>query len=207
MSLSIKYFYIKDANINYTTGFGRTPVMVAVVADKIDIIDLLLKHNVDIEVCDINGECAIDIAKKFNNKLGQHRLVQFKWRKRTEEEMKKKLEALKKNNGIIPINDDRLPHQIYDSQQKTWFKGDYIQIYMAQLVTPSEYSGTGFSAPKTLKIREKLAKIEAPKSANSNTDSDKNRIKFEEWLEEKVKLEKQRKLFKQKDEIQTKETK
>jgi ankyrin repeat protein len=181
--------------------------MVAVVADKIDVIDLLLKHNVDIEVCDINGESAIDIAKKFNNKLGQHRLVQFKWRKRTEEEMRKKLEALKKNNGLIPIIDDRLPHQIYDSQQKTWFKGDYIQMYMAQIVEPNEFSGTGFSAPKTLKIREKLAELKAPKSANSVDDSDKNRIKFDEWLAEKLKLEKQQKLFKQKDKIHKKENK
>lgn len=125
--------------------------MIALASDKIQIVDILLDACVDIEIEDMNGETAVQVAKKFNNKLGQHRLAQFKWRKRTEEEIKTKKEAKHTEQQTV-FNEKRLPHQIFDSSQKTWFKGNFMQIYMAHLVPPDEYSGTKLSAPKSIGI-------------------------------------------------------
>lgn len=47
--------------------------MISVVADQMKIVDFLLDNNADVDLCDINGDNAMTIAKKFNNKLGQHR--------------------------------------------------------------------------------------------------------------------------------------
>lgn len=139
------------AQINYKSSFGRTPIMIALAADKIQIVDILLDACVDIDIEDENDENAVIIAKKFNNKLGQHRLAQFKWKKRTEEEIQtKKNSKIAENKPVFM--ETRLPHQIFDSSQKTWFKGDFMQVYMANLVPPDEFSGTKLSAPKSVGI-------------------------------------------------------
>ena len=149
-------FLIQGVDINFTTGFGRTPIMVAVVADRTDIVQLLLDHNANVDICDVNNENAIDIAKKFNNKYGQNTLIEFKWRKRTEESMRKKREEM--DTSELSNKDDRFAHQIFDSNQKTWLKGNYAQVYMQQLIPSGEFSGTGFSAPKSVKNKSNLGK-------------------------------------------------
>lgn len=131
--------------------------MVAVVADRTDIVQLLLEHNADVDICDVKNENAIDIAKKFNNKFGQNTLIEFKWRKRTEAAMKKKREEM--NSSELSNKEDRFAHQIFDSNHKTWFKGDYAQVYMQQLIPCGEFSGTGFSAPKSVKNKGNLSKF------------------------------------------------
>ena len=129
--------------------------MIALAADKIPIVDMLLDANVDIDVEDLNGENAVHLAKKFNNKLGQHRLAQFKWKKRTEDEIKQK--KVSKGHQEMPVfSETRLPHQVFDSSKKTWFKGNFMQVYMAHLVPPDEYSGTKLSAPKSIGIAGKF---------------------------------------------------
>jgi hypothetical protein len=139
------------AQINYKSSFGRTPIMISIASDKMQVVDLLLEAKVDIDVEDLNGDNVVDLAKKYNNKLGQHRLAQFKWKKRTEEELKNKKNA-KKNEEIPVFNETRLPHQVFDSSKKTWFKGNFMQVYMAHLVPPDEYSGTKLGAPKSIGI-------------------------------------------------------
>lgn len=145
----VKGLYTHGANINYKSSFGRTPLMVSVVANRTDIIDFLLANDADIDISDINGDSALTIAKKFNNKLGQHRLTQFKWKKRTDAEMRLKKESIQgEQEEIFP--EKRLPHQIFDSSKKTWLKGNFMQVYMMQLVPQSEFSGGGISAPKSV---------------------------------------------------------
>jgi hypothetical protein len=58
---------------------------------------------------------------------------------------------------VIPpqFSDDRLPHQVFDSSKKTWMKGQFMQMYMAQLVPLGEYSGGRFSAPKSIGLEGK----------------------------------------------------
>ena len=48
------------------------------------------------------------------------------------------------------FSETRLPHQIFDSSKKTWFKGNFMQVYMMQLCPQSEYSGGSLSAPKSI---------------------------------------------------------
>lgn len=141
------------AHTNYASSYGRTPIMVSVVANQSNIIDYLLEKDVNIDLKDINGDTALTIAKKFNNKLGQYRLTQHKWKKRTEAERKKSKE---KGGGTDDESDetaaghDVKAHQVFDSSKKTWLKGDFMQIYMMQLTPPGEFSGTGLSAPKSV---------------------------------------------------------
>jgi ankyrin repeat protein len=142
------YYFIKGANINYQSSIGRTPLMVSVVANKTDVIDHLLLNNADTEICDLNGDSALTIAKKFNNKLGQHRLTQFKWKKRADMELKEKKSLNNDDDGLFP--DKRLPHQVFDSSKKTWLKGNFMQIYMMHLVPMPEFSGGSLSAPRSI---------------------------------------------------------
>lgn len=122
--------------------------MLSVVANKTEIIDFLLDQNADVDITDINGDSALTIAKKFNNKLGQHRLTQFKWKKRTDAEIKSRKSAMSEDEDIFP--EQRFPHQIFDSSKKTWFKGNFMQVYMMQLVPQNEFSGSSLSAPKSV---------------------------------------------------------
>lgn len=122
--------------------------MQSVVANRIHIIDFLLDQNVDIDAMDINGDSALTIARKFNNKAGQYRLTQFKWKKRTEAEMKAKRKNPQEPDEIF--SETRLPHQIFDSSKKTWFKGNFMQVYMMQVCPQSEFSGGSLSAPKSI---------------------------------------------------------
>jgi hypothetical protein len=145
----VKGLISHGANINYQSSYGRTPIMVSVVANKTDIIDYLLSNDADIDLTDVNGDSPLTISKKFNNKLGTHKLAQFKWKKRTEAEMKTKKSSANKEEPPI-FTETRLPHQIFDSSKKTWIKGDFGAMYMMQLVPESEYSGGKLSAPKSI---------------------------------------------------------
>ena len=128
--------------------------MLSEVANKTDIIDFLLDQNADVDITDINGDSALTIAKKFNNKLGQHRLTQFKWKKRTDAEIKSRKSAMSEDEEIFP--EKRFPHQIFDSSKKTWFKGNFMQVYMMQLVPQNEFSGSGLSAPRSVGKQGKI---------------------------------------------------
>lgn len=68
-------FHFSGGDINYKSSFGRTPIQIAVVADQMKIIDFLLENDADVEVSDLNGDNAISTAKKFSNKLAQHRYL------------------------------------------------------------------------------------------------------------------------------------
>lgn len=142
-----------DVNINYQTAYGRTAIMVSVVNDKIEIVDFLLQNNADIDLCDIEGETVIDIARKFNNKIGQNSLLVFKWKKRASSELSRRKRLLDENGGVLPIVDDRFAFQMHDSSKKTWLKGDFVQFYMSQVKKAQEFSGSGFSAPRAFKSR------------------------------------------------------
>lgn len=129
--------------------------MVSVVAYNSDVIDYLLERDVNIDMKDINGDTALAIAKKFNNKVGQYRLTQHKWKKRTEAERKKSREAAAaedaENLSGSGGGGGYLPHQVFDSGKKTWLKGDFMQIYMMHLTgKPEEFSGSSLSAPKSV---------------------------------------------------------
>lgn len=144
----VKGLISHGANINYKSSYGRSPLMVSVVANKTEVIEFLLDNNANVDLADINGDTALTIAKKFNNKLGIHKLTQYKWKKRTEAEMKLKAKKPEDDDEIFP--DKRLPHQVFDSSKKTWLKGNFMQIYMVQLVPQREFSGSGLSAPKSV---------------------------------------------------------
>lgn len=148
-------FLFLGAHINYASGYGRTPIMVSVVAYNSDVIDYLLERDVNIDMKDINGDTALTIAKKFNNKVGQYRLTQHKWKKRTEAERKKSREAAAAEDAEDLSGGSGgggyLPHQVFDSAKKTWLKGDFMQIYMMHLTgKPEEFSGSALSAPKSV---------------------------------------------------------
>lgn len=144
----VKDLISHGANVNYKSSFGRSPLMISVVANKTEIIEFLLDNNANVDQADINGDTALSIAKKFNNKLGIHKLTQYKWKKRTEAEMKLKAKEPEDDDEIFP--DKRLPHQVFDSSKKTWLKGNFMQIYMVQLVPQREFSGSGLSAPRSV---------------------------------------------------------
>lgn len=59
--------------MNYKSSFGRTPIQVSVVADQMKMIDFFLENNADVDLSDISGDNPVMTAKKFNNKLAQHR--------------------------------------------------------------------------------------------------------------------------------------
>ena len=139
---------------------GRTPLLIAIVAEKMKILDFLLENNVDVDLCDANGDNAVSLAKKFNNKLSQHRLAQYKWKKRLEEETKSKHEVKSAANEVNIFTEKRLPHQVFDSSKKTWLKGEFMQVYMAQLVPQGEYSGSSLSAPKSVGYEGKLLRFQ-----------------------------------------------
>lgn len=130
--------------------------MVSVVNDKIDIVNLLLEKNADIDLCDEHGENALDIARKFKNKIGQNSLLVYKWNKRAEKTLKSKK---KTDGGHLPSIEDRFDHQLYDSSKRTWLKGDFQQVYMMQLKAYEDFSGTGFDAPRSLKIKSKQKNV------------------------------------------------
>jgi hypothetical protein len=127
--------------------------MVSVVNDKIDIVNLLLEKNADIDLCDEHGDTALDIARKFKNKIGQNSLLVYKWNKRATKSLNLKKKILTENGGQLPSIDDRFDHQLYDSSKKTWLNGNFAQVYMMQLKAYEDFSGTGFGAPKSLKIK------------------------------------------------------
>jgi hypothetical protein len=54
----------------------------------------------------------------------------------------------KDDDDVFP--DKRLPHQVFDSSKKTWFKGNFMQIYMMHLVPMPEFSGGSLSAPRSI---------------------------------------------------------
>jgi hypothetical protein len=127
--------------------------MVSVVNDKIDIVNLLLEKNADIDLCDEHGDTALDIARKFKNKIGQNSLLVYKWNKRATKSLNLKKKILTENGGQLPSIDDRFDHQLYDSSKKTWLNGNFAQVYMMQLKAYEDFSGTGLGAPKSLKIK------------------------------------------------------
>lgn len=57
------------------------------------------------------------------------------------------------------FEDSLLPHQVFDSSKKTWFKGDFMQVYMAQLVPTGEYSGSRLDAPKSIGFEGKYYQL------------------------------------------------
>merc|ERR1719498_1693178 len=57
----------EGANLNEVTGRGLTPLMLAAVEDKKDIIKTLLELNADMELTDPNGNTAIQIAVLTNH--------------------------------------------------------------------------------------------------------------------------------------------
>lgn len=197
---------MKGANVNYSSSYGRTPMMVAVVANRTEIIDHLLEKDANIDTLDINGDTALTIAKRFNNKLGQYRLTQYKWKKRTEAELKHRKQSEQNNNDDI-FGDKRLPHQVFDSSKKTWLKGDFMQIYMMQLAPYSEFSGNSLSAPKSvgrkviLEHREHRSLSELRIGGSNELDESsggadgtrgldsptQSGITFDKWLNQKLK--------------------
>ena len=148
----VKELLAHGASVNYSSAFGRTPIMVSIVANRPTVIDYLLEHHSNIDLCDINGDSALTIAKKFNNKLGQYKLTQYNWKKRTQAEINSKKQANEADEDANdPVfNETRLAHQIYDSSKKTWLKGSLMQVYMMHLVPDNEFSGSRLDAPKSV---------------------------------------------------------
>jgi ankyrin repeat protein len=136
-----------NANINYQTFYGRTPLMLSVASNKLDVIDFLLKKNANADIEDINGDSAFSIAKFFKNKSSLNKLTQYKWRKRIKLNLKEKNDE-KESREIFA--DLRSPHQMFDSSKKTWLKGDFMQVYMMNLTPAREFSGSRLSAPKSV---------------------------------------------------------
>lgn len=214
----VKGLLNNGANLNYASSYGRTPIMVAVVANKTEVIDYLLEKNVNIDSSDINGDTALTIAKKFNNKLGQNRLTQYKWKKRTDAEMKNKKPS---DEDDEIFTERRLPHQVFDSSKKTWLKGDFMQIYMMQTAPYSEYSGSGLSAPKSvgrrvLKEHRESRSLTELRSLNESTDRSlddgdispiQNGLTFDKWLSQKLKAKRlQKQQLKKAENSQSNET-
>ena len=59
----LRYFVQNDIDINYRSSFGVTPLMTAVLANRILTSYYLLKHSADKHIENCNGRKAIDIAK------------------------------------------------------------------------------------------------------------------------------------------------
>jgi hypothetical protein len=138
-----------EANINYQSIYGRSPLMIAVSNNKLDIIEYMLDQKTNIDLEDINGNNALDIAKMFNNKQSLNRLTQFKWKDRINSSIRDK----KKNIELDTFNelfDDRSTHQLFDSTKKTWLSGKNSQTYMMKIEPIREFSGSNMSAPVSI---------------------------------------------------------
>lgn len=142
-----------NAHVNYSSMFGRTPLMVAVANNKLEIIDALLNKDANIEIEDMNGDDAFGIAKLFNNKQSLNRLTQHKWKKRIQSGSKSSKKATDLGSSLDDENiftDGRCAYQMFDSSKKTWLKGDFMQMYMMNLVPGREFSGSHLSAPHSV---------------------------------------------------------
>jgi hypothetical protein len=163
----VKELISHGANINFKSQYGRTPLMISMFCDKEGSIEEILKHNPETDIEDESGDGAMQIAKRFKNKLGQQRLTQHKWQQRIDKktitnskDLEKNTENHSNNNpnnntsvSSPNFNDSRLPHQVFDSSKKTWLKGNFMQVYMLQLVPLGEYSGSRINAPKSVGVQ------------------------------------------------------
>ncbi|WP_298420172.1 ankyrin repeat domain-containing protein [uncultured Kordia sp.] len=70
----VEFLINKVENINSVTSYG-TPLMAAVYKKDEKIIDILLKHNVDVNKTDENGTTALHYATLFNNTSIAEKLI------------------------------------------------------------------------------------------------------------------------------------
>ncbi|CAH1269021.1 ANKRD60 [Branchiostoma lanceolatum] len=132
----------KGADVNATTPSGRTALHAAAARGRGECVDILLEKGARINAADREGKTALTIAADSNHKKTERHLFLFQWQVRATE--------MRANGSSQDVN--LKAHQLFDSKTPTWLKGTYGQLYMAQILPPSEFQGTGFASPKSLKF-------------------------------------------------------
>ena len=130
------------ADINYKTSMGRTALHLAASQGNSECIDMMLQRGACIEVTDVLGKSPVDTANAWGKKDSERHLFLYQWQTRASKTIASKGSPL-------------MMHQNYDSSLPTWLRGDYGQIYYANILPPGEFSGSVISAPRRKPVRGK----------------------------------------------------
>ena len=121
-------------NINAVTGLGYTPLHASVAGGRYECIDYLLEKGAHCDIKSIQAKKAMSIAEMNGfTESGRH-LHSFEWQTRA-----KKIQP----SHDVPL----MMHQQFDSQNPTWFNGQYSTKYICATLPRTEFSGSGINAP------------------------------------------------------------
>ncbi|XP_078607987.1 uncharacterized protein LOC144879953 [Branchiostoma floridae x Branchiostoma japonicum] len=132
----------EGADVNATTPSGRTALHAAAARGRGECVDILLEKGARINAADREGKTALTIAADSNHKKTERHLFLFQWQVRATQ--------MRANGSSQDVH--LKAHQLFDSKTPTWLKGTQGQLYMAQILPPGEFQGTGFASPKSLKF-------------------------------------------------------
>ena len=141
-TLLVKALLDLGADINYKTSMGRTALHLAASQGNSECIDMMLQRGACTGVTDVLGKSPLDTANEWGQKDSERHLFLYQWQTRASKENTRQKRRL-------------MMHQKYDSSLPTWLRGDYGQIYHANILPPGEFSGTMMSAPPRKPVRGK----------------------------------------------------
>ena len=124
------------ADVNMKTSFGRSPLHAAASQGHSNAIDLMLEKGASMDISDVQGKSALNIASQWGFKDSERHLFLFQWQTRAAS-----VKPRRKNKTLMM-------HQQFDSGFPIWMKGRHAQVYFCQTLPPGEFAGTGISAPR-----------------------------------------------------------
>ncbi|XP_020390074.1 ankyrin repeat domain-containing protein 60 [Rhincodon typus] len=137
---TVNFLLINGANPNAKTASGRTALHMAVVMARSECLDQLLLHGAEAEDPDGNAETLMSLAHMTGHQGNISKLFQVQW-------MKRKTGI--KTNSLMDKS-ALFAHQKFDSTLKTWHKGTYGTVYMANLLKPGEPRAATIRVQKSL---------------------------------------------------------
>jgi len=123
----------RKANINFPDGLNRTPLYIAVVYNKKDIVEYLLQNGASIEIVSIEGMTAYEKAEKLNNdclEVFEHHKQKIKeeYRKKITEPIFKLYKSFLSNISRFFIAEEKDPKTILKSGIE---EGDLNKVHRA----------------------------------------------------------------------------
>ncbi|CAF0759380.1 unnamed protein product [Didymodactylos carnosus] len=169
----VEFLCRHNVGINYQTASGRTPLMVAAAHGSLKVMTTLLEHNANVDMKDVFNQTADDFAVLFNNTQSKRVLIQFRWKKRMENSLKKgKLKsdattdqgpkkpdtAAKKAQLLAKISADREKQhaRLLSSQER--LKQDFFRLQSAEQPSKEKTEQDDEELDKNDNISEKLFK-------------------------------------------------
>ncbi|KAI3389428.1 hypothetical protein SNEBB_000318 [Seison nebaliae] len=140
----------EEINLKYRTPVGRTALHVASFRSNLNVINFLLNNGIGFNVKDVNNITPLKLSEENGNdgKDCSKRLIQQKWMDNNRRNERPKSLSIRHRNSKKE-HENILPFLRNDSQQPTWLKGPFMQLYFANnLSISNDFSGTMFNAPK-----------------------------------------------------------